>query len=414
MVLLFWLSIGFVFYVYVGYPLLLLVWSRIGADFGFHTPSSAICNALSAMSDDDLPGVSIVIAARNEAHRLRARIENLLTLDFPVEKRQIIVVLDGSTDDSLEILEQYFFSVDVVTVPSGGKAGALNAGVAVADHDILVFADARQLFAPDALRQLVVPFCDASIGGVTGELVLDAEAVLFSNRRSHGERRLGQRPAPDRRQPLSSTIADGVGLYWRYEKALRRLESTVGSTLGATGAIYAIRRSLWADLPADTLLDDVLTPMRVVLQGRRVVFNDRARAFDRAAADADAEARRKVRTLAGNYQLLAQEPRLLLPWCNRVWLQFVSHKIGRLLVPYALLTLFATSIALSAYPAYFAALSAQVCFYLLAGHGALLELAARRKNEQVAAGAGRMGRETSRERSAPDAARRRTPVREVA
>src|SRR5581483_6052911 len=125
---------------------------------------------------------------------------------------------------------------------------------------------------------------------------------------------------------------EGVGIYWRYEKELRRMESAMASTLGATGAIYAIRRSLWQPLPAQTILDDVLTPMRVVLQGLRVVFNERAHAFDRAAADADAEARRKVRTLAGNYQILALEPRLLVPIVNRVWLQYLSHKLGRLAV----------------------------------------------------------------------------------
>jgi hypothetical protein len=118
--------------------------------------------------------------------------------------------------------------------------------------------------------------------------------------------------------------------------------------------------------------------MRVVLKGWRVVFNDRAQAFDRAAIDADAEARRKVRTLAGNFQLLAIEPALLLPWRNPVWLQFVSHKLGRLLVPYALVAIFSASVVLAASSlVYLAALAAQVGFYLLAGYGAWLEAAAR-------------------------------------
>src|SRR6185295_15514492 len=119
------------------------------------------------------------------------------------------------------------------------------------------------------------------------------------------------------------------------------------SMLGATGAIYAMRRSLWRPLPADTILDDVLAPMRAVLAGYRVVFNDRARAFDRTAPDAQAESRRKVRTLAGNYQILWLEPQLLMPWRNPVWLQYASHKLGRLFVPYALLIILASSIALA-------------------------------------------------------------------
>jgi biofilm PGA synthesis N-glycosyltransferase PgaC len=147
-----------------------------------------------------------------------------------------------------------------------------------------------------------------------------------------------------------------------------------------------MRRSLFRPLPADTILDDVLTPMRVVLAGFRVVFTDRARAYDRAAADADAEARRKIRTLAGNYQILALEPRLLLPIANPVWLQYVSHKVGRLLVPYAVLAIFVASIVLSgAHLFYGAALAAQVAFYLLAGIGAVLEFTARRREDRATA-----------------------------
>jgi cellulose synthase/poly-beta-1,6-N-acetylglucosamine synthase-like glycosyltransferase len=377
MVLLFWVSVGLVFYVYIGYPALLLlcgrVTARLSAPFDRRRSDHEQSRHRSvAPSDETLPGVSIVIAARNEGFRLAARLTNLLSIDYPAAKLQIIVALDGSTDDSADVLED-FHTVDVVTVPPSGKAAALNAGVSIACNDILVFADARQQFANDALLELVAPFRDQNIGGVTGELLLDAEAMLFANRRRKQDRRAGPRSAPDRRQARASTISDGVGLYWRYEKALRRMESTVGSTLGATGAIYAIRRSLWRDLPPDTILDDVLVPMRVVLSGSRMVFADRAHASDRAAPDADAEVRRKVRTLAGNYQLLRLEPRLLSPWTNPVWLQFVSHKLGRLVVPYALLAMFASSLALSQRPFYLWTLSLQVGFYLLAACGAYLE-----------------------------------------
>jgi biofilm PGA synthesis N-glycosyltransferase PgaC len=406
MALVFWLSVAAVAYVYVGYPALLHLWARLRpkplriADCGLRNdcgsaesainPQSAVRDPQSAVRD-----VSIVIAARNEGARLPARIDNLLNLDYPASRRQIIIVSDGSTDDTLDVLARYRRSVDAVAVPPGGKALALNAGVAQATGELVVFADARQRFAPDALRQLVVPFSDRAVGAVTGELLLDAESPC---RRSGTDRRTADRRAgvragaPDRREDerrrtLRSTIADGVGLYWRYEKQLRRLESTVASTLGATGAIYAIRRSLYQPLPADTILDDVLTPMRVVLAGYRTVFNDRARAFDRAAADADTEARRKIRTLAGNYQILSLEPRLLLPWRNPVWLQYVSHKLGRLAVPYAMLAIFSSSIVLAAVSGpvsfYGAALIGQVIFYLLAGVGALLELMARRRDERV-------------------------------
>ena len=379
MTLVFWVSVAIIAYVYMGYPLALRVWARHG---GLRT---ADCGFV-----DDWPGLSIIVAARNEGPRLAARIDNLLSLDYPADKRQIIVVSDGSTDNTLDVLERYGELVEAVAIPPGGKATALNAGVARARFEVLVFADARQVFASDALRQLVAPFADPSVGGVTGELLLDAESPC---RRAGRDRRGGhagpplhndveadpcvdpdRRTGTERRLTVRSTIADGVGLYWTYEKQIRRLESAIDSTLGATGAIYAMRRSLFQPLPAETLLDDVLTPMRVVLAGFRVVFNERARAFDRAAIDADAEARRKVRTLAGNYQILALEPRLLLPWHNRVWLQYVSHKIGRLVVPYAMLAIFGASIVLAVdHLFYLLVLGAQVGVLLLAGCGAVIE-----------------------------------------
>ncbi len=326
--LVFWLSVALIAYVYAGYPLLLWAAGRV-------VRARRVAN-LPPCDLSTLPGISIVIAARNEARRLPARIDNLLAADYPAGLRQILVVSDGSSDDTREVLAPYAREVELVSVPDGGKALALNA------------ADARQRFAPDALRALVAPLADPRIGAVSGELLFEP-----GGRGSSGE---------------------GVGLYWRYEKALRRLESAVDSTLGATGAIYAMRRSLWRPLPPDTILDDVLAPMRAVLDGARVVFTDRARAFDRAPAHVGDELRRKVRTLAGNYQILRLEPRLLLPWRNRVWLQYASHKIGRLIVPYAALAAFASSVALAGRGlVYAAALAVQVAFYLLAGCGAALE-----------------------------------------
>lgn len=389
----FWLALAIVAYVYAGYPAILWLWTRL------RTREHAL-----EPSDVQLPGVSIVIAARNEARRLPARIDNLLDVNYPAARRQIIVVSDGSTDDTQTVLARYAGIVEVVTVPAGGKALALNAGVAHAANEILVFADARQVFAPDALIELTRPFGDPSVGGVTGELLLDCETPSADDRRRHDRRGAepdglvaAERRRRERRGRVQSTISDGVGLYWRYEKSLRRLESRLHSTLGATGCIYALRRHLWKPLPAGTVLDDVLAPMRAVMSGARVLFNERARAFDRTSAHADAEAKRKVRTLAGNYQILWLEPALLLPWRNRVWAQYVSHKLGRLVVPYALLAIFFTSIALSATAAFYAwALGVQVAFYLLAGYGAWLDL--RDRGHGVGAsrgGAGQPAREAA-------------------
>jgi biofilm PGA synthesis N-glycosyltransferase PgaC len=369
MELVFWLACAFVAYVYAGYPLLLTVWKRLRP-----LPPVRLAAA-------PAPPESVVIAARNEAARLPARLDNLLAIPYPAA-RQIIVVSDGSTDDTRMIVERYP-SVDFVEVPAGGKAVALNAGVLRAQHDVLVFTDARQTFADDALTELAAPFADPGVGAVTGELVLDCEQA--ERRTGEGRRRAAagelacaeRRSGADRRT-IASSIADGIGLYWKYEKALRRLESATGSTLGATGAIYAMRRAHWRPLPPGTILDDVLAPMRCVLAGSRIVFNDRARATDRAAMDGDAEARRKARTLAGNWQILALEPALLLPWRNPVWLQYASHKVGRLLVPFALVVLMASSTMVADRSfIYAAALAAQCGVYLLAGYGAWLDMRSR-------------------------------------
>lgn len=368
----FWTSALFIAYVYVGYALLLMLWVRLtGAS---RADDAALDGAVEA---DDPPSLSIILAARNEARRLPTRLENLLALDYPAGRREIIVVSDGSTDDTAAVVEAFAPQVRLVSLPPSGKAAALNAGVALATGDVLVFADARQTFADDALQALAAPFVAPNVGGVSGELILGAEAA--AGRRDGHDRRGGApgSPAPERRTSPRrglSSVSDGVGAYWKYEKRLRQLESHVGSMLGATGAIYALRRSLWRPLPPGALLDDVLAPMRAVLDGHRVVFEPRARAFDGTAKDAEAETRRKIRTLAGNVQILWFEPRLLVPFLNPVWLQYVSHKVGRLLVPYALLVLFASSLALAnTSPFYAAALFAQAAFYLHGGYGAWLD-----------------------------------------
>jgi cellulose synthase/poly-beta-1,6-N-acetylglucosamine synthase-like glycosyltransferase len=194
-----------------------------------------------------------------------------------------------------------------------GKAAALNAAVAEARGEIVVFADARQRLDRSAVRELVANFSDPSVGAATGELILCDET--------------------------GKEASDGVGLYWKYEKKIRSMESRIHSLCGATGAIHAIRREMFEPLPEDTILDDMLIPMRILVSGKRVVLDPAARAYDRVAAVQQVEYSRKVRTLTGNYQLMALMPELLLPWRNPVFFQFISHKVGRLLMPYCLVAL---------------------------------------------------------------------------
>jgi cellulose synthase/poly-beta-1,6-N-acetylglucosamine synthase-like glycosyltransferase len=266
------------------------------------------------------PQVSIVIAAHNEGARIGKKIENCLELDYPRRKLQIIVSLDGPTDGTEFVVWKYAArGVEMVhSREHCGKAAALNRAMRRANGEIVVFADVRQTFDRSAIRELVANFADHRVGAASGELLLLDEA--------------------------EQEAKTDVGLYWRYEKALRSMESEIHSVAGATGAIYAIRRELFQPLPEDTLVDDMVTPLRIVLAGKRAVFDPQAKAYDTVACCPTAEYGRKVRTLTGNYQLMAQLPQLFLPWKNPIFVQFLSHKVGRLLVPHAMVAMFVTNL----------------------------------------------------------------------
>ncbi len=331
--ILIWISLAFLLYVHVGYPLVLLIWRRIAArpvKKSFWEPS-----------------VTILIAARNEQERIEAKIRNCLQLDYPQEKLEVVLALDAPSDGTEEIAWKY--AGKIVNVLSfsqhKGKAGTLNSAVASAKGDILVFADVRQHFDRRALRELAANFHDPSIGAVSGELMLLDENGLEA--------------------------ADGVGLYWRYEKWIRAQEGEIHSMMGATGSIYAIRRELYTPIPTDTILDDVAIPMSIVLGGKRAVFDGSARAYDRVSATPGLEYVRKVRTLTGNYQLLARMPALLSPLHNPVWLQFISHKVGRLLVPHFLVLLFVANL-FALRGAYLVLFCLQSAWYIMAFAGSLL------------------------------------------
>ena len=305
----FWIAFASIAYVYLGYPLVLLVWRAIAPR--------------PVRKQYWEPRVSIVIAMHNEVENVRAKIQNCFDLDYPKDKLQVVLALDAPTDGTDALAQEYAGKgVDVVHCPvRRGKAATLNSGVALAKGEILMFADAEQRLERDALRELVANFADDSVGAVSGALVLldarDREAT------------------------------DGVGLYWRYEKALRSLESRIHSVPGATGAIYAVRRELFRPLTPGTILDDVVTPMRIVMAGKRAIFEPAARAYDAVTQSPESEYEKKKRTLSGNYQLLSEMPELLLPWRNPIFAQMVSHKLGRLVVPYWLAILFLSNLFLA-------------------------------------------------------------------
>lgn len=327
----FWSAASLIAYTYVGYVGWLWLRARLW-------PWPVLCG-------QQEPYVSIMMVVRNEERWLESKLRNLLELDYPQERCQIVVVSDGSTDRTGAILREHAHNPRVqvrMNQLGRGKACGLNDAVSVAAGEVIIFTDVRQKIETSAIRLLMESFADPEVGCVSGALMLgDAE---------------------------SGEAARGMGLYWRIEKKIRELESESGSVVGATGALFAVRRELLTSVPEGTILDDVYIPMQVVRQGKRVIFEPRARAWDSPDLGAEREFARKVRTLSGNYQLVQLAPWLLTSK-NPVRFEFVSHKLLRLAVPFALATVLTASVFLSGV-FYRTALALQVAFYglsLLAG-----------------------------------------------
>ena len=322
----FWMPAALIAYTYLGYPLWLWIrscWCRKPVRCGPY-----------------IPFLSIIMVVHNEEKVLPRKLRNLLELNYPAELLEIVVVSDGSTDTTNQILSEHMADphMRVIFNPQQqGKAAGLNAAMSSVRGEIVVFTDARQQIEPDAIRVLVENFADPEIGCASGELMLG--------------------------DPETGEAEQGMGVYWRIEKAVRELESAAGSVVGATGAIYAIRRKLLVRVPAETILDDVYIPMHVVRRGARVIFDPRARAWDSPDQGTAREFSRKVRTLSGNYQLLQLAP-WLLSSANPLRFQFVSHKLLRLVVPFALLaTLLASLVTPGVF--YHGAAILQLAFYTL-------------------------------------------------
>lgn len=315
----FWGCAALVAFTYAGYPLCVLALARWRprpvATAGF------------------LPRVTAVLCVHDAALAPR-KIANLLSLDYPPARLDVVVACDGCGVQSAEACR----AVDpsrVRVLEFGrrrGKTACINDAVAVATGDVLLMVDVRQRIEPGALRALVACLADPAVGAVGGELRFEDPDTGF---------------------------AASVDAYWRYEKLIRHAESRSGSVVGVSGALYALRRELFAPLPAATVLDDVLVPMQVVRQGRRVLFEPGAIAWDRPSRSAAEERVRKIRTLAGNLQLLRLAPWLAMPWANPLWARFTCHKLLRLAAPWALLLMLLSTIALAGrHPFHLACLAA--------------------------------------------------------
>lgn len=324
MFFLFAVSACFVTYTYFVYPLILVVWAAL-------RPAPTFKQKVAVP-------ISVVIAVRDGEEHVAARLTNFFEQDYPGELVEVILVSDGSVDRTVEIAREFGDPrVRVVELETSvGKSQALNAGLEHAANGVVVFADVRQRFDLNAFSELAAAFADESVGAVSGELVIE--------------------------QKSGSEVGEGVGLYWNYEKLIRRKESEIDSVVGATGSIYAIRRELYVPLEPNALLDDFLVPMRIVLAGRRVIFERSAKAYDDVTEQTSQEFNRKVRTLAGNFQAFGFEKSLFNISKNRIFFQMASHKLARLVVPYFLVAAFVSNCYLDS-PFFRFTLAAQIVFY---------------------------------------------------
>lgn len=331
----FWISAGLVTYTYLLYPVvlwLLTEWRRVPAP-----PADAT-------SDAGLPAVSVLVVAHNEEAFMQARLENLLALDYPRERLELVVASDGSTDRTNDIVRRYGpLGVALREITArGGKTAALNEVIPDLRGDIVVLSDANTMMEPVAVRRLARWFADRSVGVVCGRLVLT--------------------------DPATGTNVDG--LYWKYETFLKKREHRLGGLLGANGAIYAIRRTLFVPLRPGTIVDDFVIPLAARLRSRcRILYDETAVAFEDTPAEMGAEFRRRTRIGAGDFQSLGQIWPALLPWQGWISFTFVSHKLLRWMGPFLLLGTAGSNLLLLERPFYRATLVAQLGLYLVAALG---------------------------------------------
>lgn len=334
MIFTFWFFLLLLIYCYFGYPILLVLVSSV-----FSRPVS---------KKNISPKVSIILSVWNEQDVIRRKISNLLALDYPADHVEILVGSDGSDDETNNIVRSFNDSrVRFLDSPDRrGKMAMLNDLVAMSRHEIIVFNDARQEIPEDAISKLVSNFADPKVGCVSGELMFHKK---------------------------DGTTAQGINLYWEYEKFMRNHEAKIHSMLGATGAMYAIRKDLYQQVPKNVVLDDMYIPFRVIEQGYRAIFEPEAKAYDHVAENPKEEYRRKTRTLFGNFQIFQIFAHMFNPLTSPIAIQLFSHKFLRVLAPFLMIGLFLINLALLSYPFYGMMLLVQILFYGLALAGLKLK-----------------------------------------
>lgn len=325
----FWLCLLLPLFAYLGYPLLLAARAPRRRAMAFPLPRTP-------------PRASVLVAAYNEARNIEAKLRSLLDVDYPRERLQVIVASDGSSDATVALARRFIadhgmYWARVLDLPRGGKAAALNAAVAEADGEILVFSDADTLWLADTLRELLDPFADPGVGATSGNVAIASPG---------------------------KALAIGDQCYRAYESWLRRLETRNGCMASADGGLLALRRSLFQRIPAD-VTDDFFLTTCAPLGGQRIVFAETARVLDRGVESADSQFRRRRRITTRGLQSLAHRRELLDPRRHGLLaLGLICHKLIRRLAPVLLIPLLLSNLWLwNAGDFYQATLLAQLAAY---------------------------------------------------
>jgi cellulose synthase/poly-beta-1,6-N-acetylglucosamine synthase-like glycosyltransferase len=342
MVNVFWFSLAVIVYSYFIYPLILIMFSAVKQAIS-DTRYLWQKRQRRVVDQNNLPHVSIIIAAYNEETCIKARVENLLSLDYPQDKLTILIGSDGSQDNTADILTSFDNDNLKVSIfeENRGKMSVLNDLVEQVKSDYIVFSDANTHFNPNTIENLVRHFDNDDIGAVCGELhLVDVD---------------------------SGDNKDNV--YWRYEQVLKFHEARLNALQGANGAIYAIRKEFFIPLPANTIVDDFQIAMNVAKQGVRLIYDPEAIAIEEIAPNLQAEEGRRVRIGLGNYQALFSMTWALNPFLGWRFIAYFSHKVCRWFVPHLMLIVFISNLLLINIPLYQLLFISQILFYSIALYG---------------------------------------------